>query len=164
MIKLVNISEWEIMNSRLAAIQEFEIHLRAVFRSIHKDLSDLLGDQMTMAEYHVLKILHRERLPADYRFGPRSGRLFEPCHQRDRSTGRQGMRSSGGGPSGTGGPSNCTSRRRDERGWINCCGRRRNIFRRSFPNADGNDSHPERSVEAPDLKTKRWRGSDGTLK
>nr|MBO2497641.1 MarR family transcriptional regulator [Bacillota bacterium] len=60
MIKLVNISEWEIMNSRLAAIQEFESTLRAVFRSIHKDLSDLLGDQMTMAEYHVLKILHRD--------------------------------------------------------------------------------------------------------
>lgn len=49
-----------MMDSRLAAIQELESTLRAVFRSIHKDLNALLGDQMTMAEYHLLRILHRD--------------------------------------------------------------------------------------------------------
>lgn len=48
------------MDRRQAAIQELESTLRSVFRSIHKDIDALLGDQMTMAEYHLLKLLHRD--------------------------------------------------------------------------------------------------------
>ncbi|MGI6125896.1 MAG: MarR family winged helix-turn-helix transcriptional regulator [Planifilum sp.] len=48
------------MDERQAAIQELETTLRTVLRSIHKELDALLGDQMTMAEYHLLKLLCRE--------------------------------------------------------------------------------------------------------
>lgn len=48
------------MDNRKKALQELESTLRAVFRSIHKDLDALLGDQMTMAEYFLLKVLHRD--------------------------------------------------------------------------------------------------------
>jgi DNA-binding MarR family transcriptional regulator len=48
------------MDNRLAAIQELESTLRTVFRSIHGDLNALLGDQMTLAEYHLLRILHQD--------------------------------------------------------------------------------------------------------
>src|SRR5690606_26195845 len=104
------------------------------------------------------------RLPADYRFGPRSGRLFEPCHQRDRSAGRQGM----GRPAAVrAGPAVRRTAHHGggtrEDGSI-AAGEGEIFSGEAFLTADGNDSHPERSVEAPDLKTKRWRGSDGTLK
>ncbi|PRX40749.1 DNA-binding MarR family transcriptional regulator [Planifilum fimeticola] len=48
------------MDSRLAAIQELESTLRAVFQSFRGELNALIGDQMTLAEYHLLRILHRD--------------------------------------------------------------------------------------------------------